>query len=172
MRLEGTLITAYRRMHRIGTYGDRSFVSRYTDRIAAIVAEIPTSTMLDYGCGNGAAYTKHRIHDGWGGIMPVLFDPAVPGLDELPRQTFDGVLCIGVLEHIPKAEIGLAIDNLVAYADRWCFCVVGTDPAHKTLPGGRNAHVLLRPREWWRTHLGAAFEASGCARLYLDFVPA
>jgi hypothetical protein len=169
MRITGALIPEYQEMHRRGRYSRGSTLRKHLDRIAAIVAEIPTRTILDYGCGSERPYVEDRLHDAWGGIMPTLFDPGVPGLDDLPEGTFDGVICTGVLEHIPRkrGELADAIGRIADYADRWAFISIGCVRAHKTLPNGLNAHVTLRPEEWWHEQLA---KASWRARLHVDFI--
>ena len=106
-RLPGELIPLYRQVHAKGgkRYKGGSTLRRYVDEIAHIVQDTDTITILDYGCGRGHQYFDDRMHERWGGIMPTLFDPGVAGLDELPAGEFDGVICTGVLEHIPRERI-------------------------------------------------------------------
>lgn len=169
MRLQGRLIPLYQEMHRRRdtNYRGGSTLKRHVAAISRLVEEMPTATILDYGCGKGHQYTEDGLHEAWGGIMPTLFDPGVPGIDELPEGTFDGVLCTGVLEHIPRREIGEAIGNLVRYTRKWAFISIGCIPAHKKLPNGGNAHVTLKPEEWWLEQLQGAF---GELRLEVEFI--
>ena len=168
MRLEGRLVPQYQEMHRRRRYRGGSTLKRHVAAIGLLVAEIPTASILDYGSGKGKQYTEDRLHEAWGGVLPALFDPAVPGIDELPDGTFDGVICTGVLEHIPRKEIPMAIGNLTRYARKWCFISVGCVLAHKRLPNGLNAHVTIQPEEWWRDMIGAAFGDD--VRLELEFI--
>lgn len=172
MRLKGRLIGQYRLMHdqRPHRYSRGSTVRKYIGEIAKLVAEIPTESILDYGSGAGTQYTVDRIHEGWGGPMPALFDPAIPGIDDLPEDVFDGVICTGVLEHIPEPELDLAIGNLAKYARRWALIVVGTGPSpRKRLPDGRNVHVTIRPATWWQERIEAAF-GDRDIRLWLGYI--
>lgn len=123
--------------------------------------------MLDYGCGKGLQYTEDRMHDAWGGIMPTLFDPGVPGLDELPEGTFDAVICTGVLEHIPGPEIVGTIERLAYYTNKWAFISIGCSPSKKMLPDGRGVHVTLKAEQWWLDKLRPAFSH---ARLEVEFI--
>jgi hypothetical protein len=156
MRLEGELIRQYRKMHAGRVYRGGSTLRKHVADIAKLVAEIPTETILDYGCGKGMQYIEDGLHEAWG-IMPTLFDPGVPEIDELPDGTFDGVICTGVLEHVPRREIDDAISNLVRYAGKWAFISIGCSPSNKRLPNGRDVHVTLKPEEWWLDKLHAAF---------------
>lgn len=150
-KLDGQLVQLYRQMHqkRKQRYRGGSTLRRYVAEIAAIIAETQTQTILDYGCGKGMQYFEDELHGAWGGIMPTLFDPGVPGIDELPEGQFDGAICTGVLEHIPRNELPQAFENLAWYSRKWCFLAIGIALAHKKLPDGRNAHVTVKPPEWW-----------------------
>lgn len=168
MKLQGALIEQYKELHQGKRYSDGRFLQRYVSDITKIVTEIPTQSILDYGSGKGGQYTKDRVHEAWG-VMPTLFDPGVHGINHLPERTFDGVICTGVLEHIPRPEMDMAIGNLVRYADKWCFIIVGTAPTKKLLPDGRQAHVTLRPKKWWGPRIRNAFD--GRAKVYLGYAP-
>lgn len=147
--LKGKLIPLYQEMHRKQRYRGGSTLRKYITEIRDIIAELETETILDYGCGKGQQYHEDRVHEAWGGIMPTLFDPGVPRIDQLPDGQFDGVICTGVLEHIPRRELPLAFENLASYAKKWCFLAIGITLAHKRLPDNRNAHVTLETPEWW-----------------------
>jgi hypothetical protein len=127
-------------------------------------------TLLDYGCGEGKQYTIEYWHSFWN-IMPTLYDPAVKEFSKRPKGQFDGVICTDVLEHVPIDELDVAIEDLVGYSKLWCFVSVCCRRAktNKNLPDGRNAHVTIRPRRWWRDKLNGAFE--GRTQLHLEFTP-
>jgi hypothetical protein len=157
----GRLIPLYRRLHRESKfYGLGGTVSRYVDDIRRIVAETDTSSILDYGCGRGDNYSIHNMHSRWGGLMPTLYDPGVPKFDKLPTGKFDGVICAGVLEHIPEDELGETTDLLAGYATKWAMLILGCRKSNKRLPDGSPVHVTLRTREWWWDRLSVAFGVS------------
>jgi hypothetical protein len=150
-----SLIPAYRKLHQAGKFPGYS-IEPFVPGIAELVAEIPTQSILDYGCGLGHQYKLKRVHDAWGGLMPTLYDPAVPGIDSRPVGQFDGVICTEVLEHVPADELDAVIKDIFRFARLWCYISVCCRPAkpNKNLPDGRNAHVTIRPQEWWIEHLG------------------
>lgn len=174
-KLPGSLVKQYIRIHKRGKrYARGGCLQRYTLDLADIIARIPTKTILDYGCGGGKQYTEDRIQESWGYTGEItLFDPGVPTINELPVGTFDGVICTGVLEHIPEDEIDMAINNLASYADKWAFIVVGIEPTRKLLPDGRQAHVTLQPPQWWEDKIKSAFAHEGMSRakVVLKFEP-
>ena len=64
--------------------------------IKDLVQDTNAKTLLDYGCGKGLQYTKHKHHEELG-VMPSLYDPAVSKYKELPDGPFDGVYSTDVL---------------------------------------------------------------------------
>jgi hypothetical protein len=166
-----SLISAYRRLHQKGLFPGYSIES-YVPRIAEIIRSTGALSLLDYGSGEGKQYTIKRVHDAWGGLLPTLYDPAVPGLDKRPVGKFDGVLCTDVLEHVPEHELEGVIADLIRYARMWCFISVCCRPAkpNKDLWLGKNAHVTLHDQTWWFERLGSQWPESGL-ELYLSFTP-
>lgn len=161
MILKGSLIEQYRVIHATRKiYSRGGCIQRYVKDVADIVSKVPTSTILDYGCGKGKQYTEDKIHESWG-IMPTLFDPGVVGIHKLPEGKFDGVICTGVLEHIPELEIKETLARLASYAEKWCFLVIGVGPTNKKLLDGRQAHVTIKSPSWWNNRINAAFLESG-----------
>jgi hypothetical protein len=89
------------------------------------------------------------------GVRFAEYDPAIPGKDERPEFA-DLVVCTDVLEHIEPERIGAVLAHLRGLARKAIWCVISTKPSNKTLPDGRNAHILIRPESWWREALAAA----------------
>ena len=142
------LLEQYRILHRSKKFLGLSLLP-YASVIAEMVEKTGAETLLDYGCGAGFQYTKYRIHDAWGGIMPHLYDPAVPEFEAKPDGKFDGVISSDVLEHIEERNVAAFLDELFSYAKRFVFVTVCCRPAKKFLPDGRNCHLTVRPPEWW-----------------------
>lgn len=145
---EGSLIPQYRQLHAEGRFPGVSLAPWVQD-IARLITQTGATTLLDYGCGKGQQYLKDQLHMGWG-IMPTLYDPAVPGLTMKPRSRHDGVISTDVAEHIPEQEVMSYIADLHAYAKKFIFVSVCCRPAKRKLPDGRNAHVTIRPIQWWK----------------------
>ena len=166
----GSLIPAYIDLHKRGKFPGYS-IERYVPKIARLVERSGARTLLDFGCGAGRQYLEKRVHDSWGGLMPWLYDPAVPAFNIKPENQFDGVICTDVLEHVPEAELDAVIADLVSYAKMWAFITVCCRPAkaNKNLPGNVNAHVTIRAPDWWYVKLRHAFHRR--AELHLEFTP-
>ena len=58
--------------------------------IKDLVQDTKAKTLLDFGCGKGLKYTEWKQHEELG-VMPTLYDPAVPEYDTLPEGPFDGI---------------------------------------------------------------------------------
>lgn len=143
--MEMDLIDQYRAMHEAGHFAGHS-LKQHIPEIAALVEKHEAKTLLDYGCGKGYQYAE-GVHDAWGGVMPTLYDPAVPWLAERPEGRFDGVICTDVLEHLDNPES--VIRDIFSFAGKFAFFSVCTRPARKKLPDGRNCHLTVKPEDWW-----------------------
>ena len=55
--------------------------------IKDLVLDTKSETLLDYGCGKGLQYSKWKHHEDLG-IMPSLYDPAVPEYENLQMGLF------------------------------------------------------------------------------------
>lgn len=120
----------------------------YKEDIKALLDRHDCKDMLDYGCGSAVAYSKYHLHEYLDREIS-LYDPGIPAFSNLPPKVYDAVISIDVAEHVEETEVDAFFDNLFGYARKMVFLTICTRPAKKTLPDGRNAHVTLRPYEWW-----------------------
>ena len=106
-------------------------------------------TILDYGCGKAtvekALQSKYRVYN---------YDPATGYNDRIPS---DVVLCLDVLEHIEPDCLGDVLSDLRVLTQKALFATIATRPAKKTLPDGRNAHLIVQEPIWWLNQLYAHF---------------
>ena len=116
--------------------------------ILDLITDMQPETLLDFGCGKGLQYSKWKHHEDMG-IMPSLYDPAVPEYEILPDGSFDGIISTDVMEHIPEEQIPETFDAITRRADKFVFLAIATSPAIAILPNGDNAHCTLKPIEWW-----------------------
>ena len=143
------------KLHEGGLYGTASLV--YGGMVAEIVNRMEVTHLLDYGCGAGVNLSrelqgkiKHRL-------TYQAYDPAVPRYSKAPLPA-QMVACIDVLEHIEPEFIDAVLDDLTRLTEGIIFATVDTGPAKKTLPDGRNAHILQQPLKWWFPKLEARFD--------------
>jgi len=113
-------------------------VTKYLD-------QLEVTDLLDYGCGKGRlAQSITPDH----ALDITQYDPGIDGLDELPMPA-EMVCCIDVLEHIEPELLDNVLDDLKRVTMRYGFFSVHTGAAAKTLPDGRNAHLIQENYEWW-----------------------
>lgn len=148
-----TLITeAYREqnaiMHAGGKFGIRApeFLSRLERYATALKAE----TILDYGSGRNE-WVKAQMGERF---IVRSYDPAVPALSAPPVPAHL-VACIDVLEHVEPDCLDAVLDHVFNLTAGGLFVTVATQPALKTLPDGRNAHLIVQEPAWWLPHLTA-----------------
>ena len=116
--------------------------------IVDLVKDTKSETLLDYGCGKGLQYTKWNHHEEIG-VMPELYDPAVPEYEDLPEGPFHGVYSTDVMEHIPKEHLPEVFDYIFSKAERFVFLAICTRPSIAVLPSGENAHCTVEPMNFW-----------------------
>ena len=119
--------------------------------------------LLDYGSGKGYQYHALRVHEHWGGMLPVCYDPGVTQLRIKPEGKFNGIICTDVLEHIEEADVDGLLDDLFGFADvnAFVFLSIACRPAkRKRLPDGRDVHVTIKPPKWWDAKL-AKYQRDG-----------
>lgn len=111
-------------------------------------------TVLDYGCGKGTLKPCLTAAE-----LPCLvaeYDPAIEGKDAEPEPA-ELVVCTDVLEHIEPAHLNAVLRHLASKTQRKLFCNISIQASTKTLADGRNAHLIIKPAEWWRDRLAKFF---------------
>ena len=154
------LIEQYKFLHARGNFFKGLSTCSWRKEIGEMIQAHAAETLLDYGCGKGEQYKSKREHTSWTGWLsglPTMYDPAVPEFEKPPPegQLFDGVLCIDMLEHIEEKYLDEVIDHVFSYALKFAFFAVHTGLARKHLPDGRNCHLTIKDRGWWRKKINA-----------------
>lgn len=147
------------------TFSGNGCLKHWRD-IVALAGLVGAKTGLDYGCGKGNQYVKMIELDGHPpttleaafGFTVDKFDPAVEQFQgtDLTAQR-DLVWCTDVMEHIPEEDIDFVASELNRLARKALFVTVATYPAKKQLPNGENAHVTVKPVEWWEERFAPVF---------------
>lgn len=104
----------------------------------------PTS-LIDFGCSQGA------LHKALGNTIPTVagYDPGVPEFEELPNSTFETLVSIDVLEHVEPEKLEETLRVIDSLFTKACYLLIASYPAKKTLPDGRNAHLIIESVDWW-----------------------
>ncbi len=100
--------------------------------------------ILDYGCGKGKLGIGKK------------YDPAIPAFSQEPEPA-DLVVCTDVLEHIEPEYLDNVLAHMRSKMKKAGYFTIGCGPAAKRLPDGRNAHLIVKPPEWWIEKLSHYF---------------
>ena len=141
----------------VNTFSGRSLESNIFD-IKKIIEETGTKSILDYGCGKALWYLNNvtinkksyrGVCDYWNINNFKLFDPGVDKFANRPFEKYDGVICTDVLEHIHPGDIGSVVKDIFSFANKFIFFDIATIEDNKILSNGDNAHLLVKPHQWW-----------------------
>ena len=112
-----------------------------------------TSTVLDYGCGQGklkkALRPMLRRIDIDDKVDIREYDPGVPGKDELPEPA-DFVICSDVLEHVEPECLEDVLTHLYYVTKKFALIVIALNESNTVMPDGRNAHLIIEDTNWWK----------------------
>jgi hypothetical protein len=146
--------------HEIVQYG--AIGSRHINKVIELMQVVNSHDVLDYGCGKStlARNLPFNIHQ---------YDPCIEKYSALPKPA-DIVICTDVFEHIEPE----CLDNVLAHlsqlikkAGYFTACLV---PAKKTLPDGRNAHLIVKPANWWINKIYEHFEIINFSKMEKEIV--
>jgi hypothetical protein len=144
-----------RTLHSDQDYGIASL--SFAPVVAELIRQTGCTSVSDYGAG------KKRLLEGLAkaGVIPQCYYPYDPVFPEygLPRQA-DLVCCIDVLEHIEPDLLENVLSQLSEIVTKLGFFSIHMGPAARSLPDGRNAHLIQQPSSWWLGRLIPYFEIS------------
>lgn len=144
-------IDLHKELHNQGhhVFGGLS-LSTHMNKIANLVQNSNIETILDYGCGKAHCWEKQNFHDVLG--LPkeniCLYDPCVDKYNTFPKLS-DLVICIDVMEHIPESAVDKVLYDIFSVTKKAAYFSISYRPAKKILPNGMNAHLTVKPEEWW-----------------------
>lgn len=128
------------------------YFSRIADRI---VADLKPGTVLDVGCAWGflVEALRDRGIEAYGldvsefalaqarpDLRPHLAAGSV--LDPFPRPRYDLVICMEVVEHLPRTEAAAAVANLARHGEEVLFSSTPVDFSEAT-------HFNVQPVDYW-----------------------
>lgn len=145
------LIDYYRDTHAKRVYGTSSV--KYLRFLRPEIQLKAPQSILDYGCGQSLFLDLLELGPEVGLYR---YDPAIPEFSKRPTSRVDLLVNIDVLEHVEESNLDEVLDGMRA-ACRDAIIIVDTAPARHKLPDGRNAHVCVRPHDWWDRRIGRHF---------------
>jgi hypothetical protein len=140
-------------LHKNPNYGVASL--GYAPIIKGLLDQTGIKSISDYGAGK--CNLQKGLHDlGKRDFEYLPYDPAFPEYG--PPKPAQLVCCIDVLEHIEESYLEEVFLDLKDITKHIGFFSVHTGPAMKTLPDGRNAHIIQQPTSWWLPRMCQHFE--------------
>jgi hypothetical protein len=142
------------KLHENPDYGVASV--GYAPLVAQVANAVGATELLDYGAGKGRlgeALRKHLQRS----IEIFHYEPARSEWSATPAPA-QLVACIDVLEHIEPDLLDNVLDDLQRVTANTGVFTVHTGPAKRTLPDGRNAHLIQQPASWWLPKFMDRFE--------------
>lgn len=134
---------------------------RHVKTVLDLRKSIAANSVGDYGCGKGLLGKELAKHD----IAIFEHDPCIAGKEE-PLPPVDLLVCTDVLEHIEPEKLKFVLDDMRRCLKKVGYFVISTRKAEKILADGRNAHLIIKDKHWWRAKLekffkvGKIFEAN------------
>jgi 2-polyprenyl-3-methyl-5-hydroxy-6-metoxy-1,4-benzoquinol methylase len=135
-------------------WGSNVAVSRM-DYVSSHLLKLNAHTVLDYGCGKGAV--KEWMSTNLPSYDVYEYDPGIEGKDSPPNPA-DYIICFDVMEHIEPKYVDNVIEHLRGLMLKGGYIYICLLPAHELLPNGSNAHLTIKPAEWWLEKFKNAFE--------------
>ena len=133
-----------KKLHQDENYGRASF--KQAPLVKQIFEKNKFATISDYGAGK-KNLQKALFNISLKNFQYYPFDPAFPEYGD-PKPA-DLVCCIDVMEHIEPEYLDNVINDLKRITINTGFFNISTRPARKILADGRNAHLIIKPVNWW-----------------------
>lgn len=126
--------------------------AKWSGKVDSFAKSFNIKSILDMGCGKGMLGKAIGHKYDWR-----EYDPAIPGKDTLPKYA-DMVVCTDVIEHIEPEHLENFLTFIQSRALKVIFLTIATRPAQKILDDGRNAHLTIKPIDWWLPKLNDRFK--------------
>ena len=139
-------------MHEDPAFG--SGAHAHAEMVAELCRVNQLSSVLDYGCGKGTL--KQALVTLVPDVTVSEYDPAVPGKDQEPAPA-DLVVSLDVFEHIEPDSLESVLGHISVKADKAMLALISLQEARRSLPDGRNAHLIVEDESWWISTLTPLF---------------
>lgn len=145
-----------RKLHEQQGYGIQS--SNRVGDVLKVINAIGADSILDYGCGK--CLLNYGLQQRYAEFLKPCqitnYDPAIMELSETPSPT-DLVVCTDVLEHVEPDCLNNVLADLRRLTKKMLYLAISLRPSSRTLPDGRNAHLIIEPASWWMPKLRKDF---------------
>lgn len=134
-----------RQIHEELPFGKRN---KFPKDLQRFVESINPRSILDFGCGKGRLV--ERLKETYPAIEVSGYDPGNKEFDvPLDNIYVDLLISSDVLEHVEPQYIDQTLEFL-SQRSQYIYHLIALSPAKLILPDGRNAHLILESKEWWR----------------------
>ncbi len=140
-------------LHSNPNYGVASL--SFAPIVADLIRQTGAMSVSDYGAGKKNLLLGLQ-NSGLGQFDYFPYDPVFPEYGS-PKPA-ELVCCIDVLEHIEESYLTNVLLDLQRITTKLGFFSIHMGPAGKTLPDGRNAHLIQKPSSWWLPKICNHFE--------------
>lgn len=132
-------------IHESSPFGKRSKLPKHLDKF---IDKIRPASILDFGCGKGRLID--RLLEDYPHISVSGYDPGNKKFDKPLDDVFvDLLISSDVLEHVEPEHIDQTLQYL-STKSKYIYHLIALSPAKLILPDGRNAHLILESKDWWR----------------------
>lgn len=128
--------------------------TKYWSVIDKLIETRKVTEMLDYGAGWGGV--KARLAEERPEVVVHEYEPSRDDVCDPPAPCAF-VICVDVLEHVEPELIEEVLDDLERVITDTAYLTIFFEKAKRTLADGRNAHLIVKPFEWWLRKLSHRF---------------
>jgi hypothetical protein len=133
-----------RSIHESTSFGKRA---KFPKHLENFIQKINPTSMIDFGCGKGRLVEK--IKETYPSINIRGYDPGNKNFSNSINEPVDLLMSTDVLEHIEPVFLDETLQFL-STKSRYIYHLIACCPAKLILPDGRNAHLIIEGRDWWR----------------------
>jgi len=141
------------------------------DPVKNFVQQYQPESILDYGCAKGKLL--EQLKSDFPEIRTINgYDPGVPEFENIPLDSYDCLISNDVIEHFEPEFLDQSLRHMNTLFTRSAWLIIACYPAKKSLPDGRNAHLIVQPPEWWCERVAECF--TDCRVVYnavVEFAP-
>ena len=145
-------IDNYKKLYQVNREYKRNLFPMY--RSINNLINFKIKNLLDYGCGNS---NMTIFFDQYYECNTFKYDPGIKQYENLNKSiNYDLVINCDVMEHIPEEELDKIFSQISKLTDNVFFNIYLKE-AQTILPDGSNAHVTIKPANWWSKKISKYF---------------
>ena len=138
-----------KKLHERKSFGNRSKIPK---EVLRCIEAYNVKSILDFGCGKGLVVAA--LQEAFPDLLVYGYDPGRDGHSVLPSSV-DMIISTDVLEHIEPELLDETLLDLAGRTNKVMYHLIACHPAKKSLPDGRNAHLIVEKPQWWKNKLAS-----------------